>query len=92
LWKSQQNWSQNGAVEAAVATALSPAELQKVKAIMKEPSTEAAIEADIALGKENRVQQTPTMVITKGIRRYPVAGNVSYGVLKQFLDQQLTSN
>ena len=90
IWKAQGNWSQNGAVESAVASALSPADMQKVKGFMKEPSTEAAIEADVALGKENRIQQTPTMVITKGIRRFPVAGNVNYGVLKRFIDDLLT--
>jgi protein-disulfide isomerase len=89
LWRAQSTWSQNGAVEATVASALPPADLQKVKTLMRDPSVEAAIEADVALGKENRVQQTPTMVITRGIRRYPVAGNVSYGVVKQFLDDLL---
>ena len=36
-----------------------------------------------------KVSGTPTMIITKMIRRYPVPGPVSYEVLSKFLDSIL---
>lgn len=90
LFRQQASWSSSGNVEAAVAGAISPAEMQKIKALARDPQTQTAIEQDIALGKQNALSQTPTMIITKGFRRYPVGGNQNYSILKRFLDDLLS--
>jgi len=90
LFRQQASWSTSGNVEAVVASVVSPAEMQKLRALVRDPQTQMAIEQDIALGKQNALSQTPTMVITKGFRRYPVGGNQNYAILKRFLDDLLS--
>src|SRR5882724_6284295 len=62
LFHQQAMWAANGKVEDAVASVLSPAELQKVRALIKDPRLTMEIEQDIALGGKAKVHQTPTMV------------------------------
>ena len=89
LFRQQATWSTTGGVEAVVASTLSPAEMQKVKSLAVNGKVQQWIEQDIALGRQNNLTQTPTMIITKGIRRFPVAGNINYEILKRFLDELL---
>lgn len=51
------------------------------------PEMMQEIESDIAKGKSENVTGTPTMIITRMIRRYPVSGAVTYPVLSAFLDK-----
>jgi len=44
---------------------------------------------DIKAGRAGAVNGTPTMIVTKFIRRFPVTGPVSYPVLRRFLDSLL---
>ncbi len=90
LFRQQATWSNSGNLESAIAPAITPAELQKIKALAKDPQVQSAIEQDIALGKQNSLAQTPTLIIMKNMRRFPIGGNVSYEVLKRFLDSLLS--
>ncbi len=90
LFESQLEWSNNGEIEKALSSVLSSSELTKLKAIANEPKIEESIASDIALGKKANLTQTPTMVITYKGRSFPVAGVVSYPILKRFLDNLLT--
>jgi hypothetical protein len=37
-------------------------------------------------GQREQVNQTPTMIIIKGTKKWPIAGSLSYNLLKKFLD------
>lgn len=91
LFAKQDFWGENGQVDAVVASALTPAEMAKVRQLVKEEKgrIDADIEKDVALGQGNRVNQTPTSIITCRGQTYPVVGVVDYPILRQFLDELL---
>ena len=92
LFQNQEKWEQSGDVDGTVAAVLSPAEMAKVRALVKGGTLDAAIDKDFALGQSYRVNQTPTTVFHSGGQTYPYAGVMSYDILKQFLDQLLSGH
>jgi protein-disulfide isomerase len=90
LFQNQEKWEQTGDVDGTVASVLSPAEMTKVRALVKGGTLDAVIEKDRALGQMYSVNQTPTTVFHSGGQTYPYAGVMSYEILKQFLDQLLS--
>jgi len=92
LFQNQEKWEQTGDVDGAVAAVLSPAEMAKVRALVKGGTLDAAIDKDFALGQMYRVNQTPTTVFHSGSQTYPYAGVMSYDILTQFLDQLLSGH
>ena len=90
LFDNQEKWEQSGDVDGTVASALSAADMTKIRAVAKGTSLDAAIEKDVTLGKGYNVNQTPTTIIHFKGQTYPVVGVVSYDVLHQFLDQLLS--
>jgi protein-disulfide isomerase len=87
LFQNQERWEQTGDVDGTVAAALSPAEMTKVRALVKGGTLNAAIQKDVALGKFYSVNQTPTTVFHAKGQTYPYAGVMSYEILRNFLDQ-----
>jgi protein-disulfide isomerase len=87
LYQNQGTWEQTGDVDGTVASVLSAAEMNKVRALAKGSSFDASIAKDVELGREYNVNQTPTTIIHCKGQTYPVVGMVSYDVLHQFLDQ-----
>jgi protein-disulfide isomerase len=92
LFQNQEKWEQSGDVDGTVAAVLSPAEMAKVRALVKGGTLDAAIDKDFALGQTYRVNQTPTTVFHSGGQTYPYAGVMSYDTLKQFLNQLLSGH
>jgi len=90
LFSKQDAWAQTGDVDGTVASVLTPAEMAKVRQMVKSGQVDAAIDTDVALGQSYRVTQTPTMIITCKGQTYPVVSAVSYSLLRQFLDQLLS--
>ncbi len=89
LFATQAVWSENGKVDAAACSVLTPAEAKKVRALVSDPSVAAEVQQDLSLGQKAGVNQTPTMVITSNLRQYPLAGAVNYDLLRRFLDELL---
>src|SRR2546423_3412495 len=87
LFQNQEKWEQNGDVDGTVSAVLSAPELAKVRALVKNGSPEAAIQKDLALGCTYNVNQTPTTVFHAKGQTFPYAGNMSYEILRGFLDQ-----
>jgi protein-disulfide isomerase len=90
LFAHQEEWSKDGRVEAVVTPALSAAELPKVRALAKSPEVAAEVERDVQKGRAANLQQTPTMIIAHKGKTYPVAGSVSFPILRRFLDDLLS--
>jgi len=87
VFASQAVWSANGQVEAAALKPLTPAEAAKVRALAKDPSVAAEVQKDYELGEKIPVRQTPTILISKGAKQYPLTGFVSYQILRRFIDE-----
>jgi protein-disulfide isomerase len=90
LFAHQDAWAKDGRVEAAVTAVLSREEAQKAASLAKTPAIIAEVENDIQKGHAASVRQTPTMIITHKGKTYPVAGGVSFPILRRFLDDLLT--
>lgn len=87
LFNNQEKWEQTGDVDGTVAAVLSPAEMTKVRALVKGGTLNAAIQKDLALGRLYNVNQTPTTVFHAKGQTFPYAGVMSYEILRNFLDQ-----
>jgi len=90
LFQNQDKWEQTGDVDGTVGSVLSAAEMTKVRTLVRGGTMEPPIDKDYALGQGYRVNQTPTTVIHCKGQTYPVVGQMSYEILKQFLDQLLS--
>jgi protein-disulfide isomerase len=90
LFRQQTTWAANGKVDTVVAGILNPEDMKKVRALITDKSILAETEADIALGTQARVNQTPTMIVTHKGRSAPVAGFITYPILRRYLDQLLS--
>jgi protein-disulfide isomerase len=91
IFQTQPEWDQNGNVDAQVAKVLSPAEMEKVRNIVKTEvgSMDDAIAKDQAMGSQDRLQQTPTIVIVYKGKRETIGGALSYPILKSYLEKKL---
>jgi protein-disulfide isomerase len=91
IFVTQPDWSQNGNVDAAVAKVLSPADMEKVRTMVKTDShLDDTVAQDVAMGNnQDHLSQTPTIVIIAKGKREPIAGGMLYAILKQYLNQKL---
>jgi protein-disulfide isomerase len=91
IFVTQPEWEQNGNVDAAVAKVLAPADLEKVRAMVKtDTHLDDSVVQDVAMGNnQDRVNQTPTIVIVAKGKREPISGGMPYAILKQYLNQKL---
>jgi protein-disulfide isomerase len=90
LFQNQEKWEASGDVDGTVAAVLSPAEMNKVRALVKGGTLDPLIDKDLALGRMYNVNQTPTTIVHSNGQTYPVVGVQSYQILHNFLDQLLT--
>ncbi|MBV9506416.1 MAG: thioredoxin domain-containing protein [Acidobacteriia bacterium] len=86
LFQNQPAWAENGKVFETVSTALTPAEQKKVQALARDPGILDEVQQDVQQGQSQGVNQTPTMLIIHGTKRYPVAGVPNYSLLRSILD------
>jgi protein-disulfide isomerase len=89
LYDKQEVWVRNGNVEAVVAAVLNPREIKRVKEMVDSGKLDTYIDSDYALGNSKGVRSTPTIYVTAHGKTDLVPGNVSYSLLKRYLDGQL---
>jgi protein-disulfide isomerase len=91
IFVTQPDWSQNGNVDAAVAKVLSPADMEKVRTMVKTDShLDDSVTQDVAMGNNvDHLNQTPTIVIIAKGKREVINGGAPYAILKQYLEQKL---
>jgi protein-disulfide isomerase len=86
LFLKQVAWSASGKVWDTVANVLTPAEAKKVQSLAKDPAVLSEVQHDLELGRAAAINQTPTMIVTRGASRFPVVGAVNYTLLRSLLD------
>ena len=92
LFQTQNDWAQNGNVDGVVSKVLSPAEMEKVRALVKDDThlDDSVVRDEAMATSEDHLTETPTMVIVlKGKRESFGLGGMSYPILKQYLTQKL---
>lgn len=90
LFDNQEKWEQTGDVDGIFASVFTPAEMAKIRALVKGGTLDPLIEKDYQIGMTYRVNQTPTTVFHCKGQTYPYAGGMSYEILRTFLDQLLS--
>ena len=90
IFKTQPEWEQNGNIDGQLSKVLSPADLEKIKSIMKtDTHLDDSVTKDVAMGNQDHLSQTPTIVIVANGKREVIGGGVPYPILKQYLNQKL---
>jgi protein-disulfide isomerase len=90
IFVTQPEWEQNGNVDAAVAKVLSPADMEKVRALVKNDShLDDSVTRDVAMASQDHLSETPTIVIVAKGKREVISGGMPYSILKQYLDNKL---
>jgi protein-disulfide isomerase len=87
LFDNQEKWEQTGDVDGTVAAVLTPAEMTRIRALVKSGSIDTLIQKDVTLGNTDRVSQTPTTIFHAKGQTFPYAGGMTYDILRNFLDQ-----
>lgn len=88
LFRNQESWGATGKVWETVAAVLNPAEQKKVQALAKDPSILAQVQQDVDAGKAQGIPQTPTIIVSRGAKRYSYPGPApdNYPLLKSLID------
>jgi len=89
LFRDQFAWSVNGKVWDTVASVLTLSQQKKVKAAADGPSVLGEILREVNLGHAVPVTSTPTLVVSRGSKTYPVSGTLNYAILKSLIDDLL---
>jgi len=90
LFQTQPSWEASGKVFETVASVLTPAEQKKVQTLSKDPGVLSEVERDMQEGNQERVNQTPTMLIIRNGRKYPIGGSLNYDLLRRFFDDLIS--
>jgi protein-disulfide isomerase len=90
IFQTQPDWSQNGNVDAAVAKVLSPAEMEKVRSLVKsDAQLDETVDRDVEMGIKDHLAATPTVVIVYKGKRDVITGGMPYATLKSYLNAKL---
>jgi protein-disulfide isomerase len=91
LFVTQPEWSQNGNVDGTVAKVLSPADMEKVRNLVKNDThlDDSAVADEAMANNQDHLTETPTLVIIAKGKREVIGGGMPYAILKQYLNQKL---
>jgi len=87
LYENQEKWYQDGAVDDTVFKALGAEEYPRLKKLLLDPSIDAAIDSEIALGEKREVNSTPIFFVNAIGRGPKVVCGLPYPVLKDYFDR-----
>ena len=92
IFRTQSLWAADGNIDARLAKTLSAAEMERVRDAVRSADWDAAIDADIAMARQDDVRQTPTVVVVANGKRQALAPVPPYPLLKDYLDDLLKDN
>lgn len=90
LFQTQPDWEQNGNVDGDVAKVLSPADMEKVRGLVKNDThlDDSVVRDEAMAVNQDHLTETPWIVIVSKGRREAIS-SVPYVILKQYLNQKL---
>jgi len=86
LFHDQTTWSASGKVWDTVAKVLTSEQQRKVQATADGPGVLNELMTDMNAAAAERVDRTPTIVVSRGEKQYPLPGGGNYTFLKQLID------
>ena len=86
LFKEQASWNASGKVWETVAAVLTPEQQKKVQGLVKDPAVAASVQKDVEAGTRERIQSTPTIIVSRGPKKYPIPYPVNYMFFKSLVD------
>jgi len=86
LYTKQEQWGQDGNIDAALKGTMSVDDFDLTKKIMQDPSIEEAIKRDMDLGEKRGVTGTPAIFLTVLNKKHPKYSYAPYQVWKDFFD------
>jgi len=90
IFKTQQEWEQNGNVDGEVAKVVPPGTMQKIRELVKNDAhLDDSVTTDMAVANRDGLNQTPTLVIVRNGKRTEIDGAGPFAILKSYLDQLL---
>lgn len=90
LFQTQSQWENDGSIDRQLAQVLAPRVMQKVRDLVQNDAALGdTVAADQAMGLQDRIAQTPTIIVVYKGKRQPIAGFPNYVLLKTYLDQLL---
>jgi len=89
IFQNQNAWGMTGKVWDFIALVLSPADQKKVQTLAKDSGVLAEVQRDVDGGMALRVNQTPTMFITRGMKQTPWTYWTDYSLFKGYVDNML---
>jgi protein-disulfide isomerase len=91
LFLNQGAWGSSGKVWDTIAGVLTPAEQHQVQELAQAPATLALVQQDVDSALMQRINQTPTLIVSRGQKRYPFAGPglQNYPILKSLIEELL---
>jgi len=90
IFTTQTEWSGNGSLDAVVAKVLSPAEMVKVREMVKSDShLDDGVAADYVEGQRDQLTETPTTMVVANGKREKISGFLPASILESYIDQKL---
>jgi len=89
IFSTQGVWSLNGDIDAQVAAVLPLDVMEKVRGLLNDPKLDDSVAADMEMAREDRINQTPSLVIVARGKRQLIAGIPPFSLLKSYLDDLL---
>jgi protein-disulfide isomerase len=90
LFKAQESWSASGKAWETVTSVLTAADQKKVQALAKDPGVTNEVQADVSRGQAAGINQTPTAIVKRGSKIYPLSGYaLKYDLLQTLLNDLL---
>lgn len=90
LFTTQAVWARDGDVDTQLSQVLPPDAMQKVRGLVtSDPHLDDTVATDVAMGNQDHLSETPTLVVVHEGKREIIKGAPDYGLLKSYLDRLL---
>lgn len=91
IFRTQPVWARTGDVDSQVALVTTPDMMEKIRDLVhNDGQLDETVISDVALAREDNLNQTPSLVVTYKGKRQVIAPVPPYSLLKSYLDELLT--
>jgi len=92
IFRSQPSWEATGDIDSQLAAVLPSADMAKLRALVKNPDLDMAIDVDIQMARTENITMVPALVCVIRDKRRIWAPVPEYSALKGYLDELLSTN